>query len=260
MNIKAYLDRINLPSDPVPPPTLETLQSLHSANTLNVPFENLDPYFHRPVLLDETSLYHKIVEEKRGGYCFELNGLFSLLLKQLNFEVTDLLARVAMGEQYGAKLHEVLMVTINQENYLADVGFGSDGIVAPLLIRTGEEQSQYKRTYRFSEDPTYGYVLERKQPDDIASFVKMYAFTKETCIPLDFQVSSHYTSTSPQSFFTMMPFATIPTTEGRITLTEKHLKQVAHTVTTEEDFEDETTFKRYLKQYFALDYDKIKAT
>ena len=76
-------------------PTLETLRALHKAHMLAVPFENLDIHLGRPIVLDEDRLYRKIVGERRGGFCYELNGLFAALLRELGYEVTLLSARVS---------------------------------------------------------------------------------------------------------------------------------------------------------------------
>src|SRR5690554_2922341 len=89
--VDAYFARINYQGDT--DVSAQTLHALHAAHTLNIPFENLDVFLGKPILLDQDSLYKKIIQNKRGGYCFEMNGLFSIVLKELGFKVTDLLAR-----------------------------------------------------------------------------------------------------------------------------------------------------------------------
>jgi N-hydroxyarylamine O-acetyltransferase len=109
LNLDKYLERINYSGSTKA--TEETLHDLHVCHTLNVPFENLDVFYNMPPLLDEFSLYNKIVLNRRGGYCFEMNGIFSIVLKKMGFKVTDLLARVTIdGTNYTAKTHQVLLV------------------------------------------------------------------------------------------------------------------------------------------------------
>src|SRR5437764_12252268 len=93
VDIQRYLERINYHGSLEP--TLQTLQALHEAHLLAVPFENLDIHLGRKILLDEESLWKKIVEQGRGGFCYELNGLFAWLLRALGFQVDLLSAGVA---------------------------------------------------------------------------------------------------------------------------------------------------------------------
>ena len=124
MNIDAYLKRINY--DGSTDPTLETLRGLHRAHLLTVPFENLDIHAGRRIDVDRERIYAKIVgEEKRGGFCYELNGLFSWLLEALGYDVTLLSARVRhMDGTYGAEFDHLTVRIDLDEAWLADVGFG----------------------------------------------------------------------------------------------------------------------------------------
>src|SRR4029079_10924309 len=96
MDVQAYLDRINYRGERAP--TAATLRELHRTHLLAVPFENLDIHLGRPIVLDQAALFDKIVRRRRGGFCYELNGLFALLLRELGFEVTLLAAGVARGD------------------------------------------------------------------------------------------------------------------------------------------------------------------
>jgi N-hydroxyarylamine O-acetyltransferase len=93
-----YLDRIHFParaSSDFPQPSLQTLRVLHEAHLLAVPFENLSIHYGQPIILQEDALFNKIVRLRRGGFCYELNGLFAWLLRQLGFQVTLLSAEVS---------------------------------------------------------------------------------------------------------------------------------------------------------------------
>ena len=252
-DIDSYLERINYKGKTKV--SEETLYELHTAHTLNVPFENLDVFYKKPVLLDEGSLFNKIVKNKRGGYCFEMNGLFSFVLKKIGFKVSDLLARVAIdGISYTAKTHQVLTVEANNRKWLADVGFGNDGIIAPLLLEEEADQKQFAHTYRIAGDPDSGYVLQKKFQDEYRNY---YAFTLEKCYADDFLMSNHFTSTFSKSFFLMMRMCTMPTKEGRITLTDQHFKIINNGFTTETAVSDDNEFRNILKENFSLDPDLI---
>lgn len=127
----------------------------------SVPFENLDIGLKRPIRLDERSLWKKIVAEKRGGFCYELNGLFAWLLRQIGFEVTYLNARVFNGVgELGIEFdHLALLVQVvgESERWLADVGFG-DSFIEPLNFEERGEQAQAPRAYRLEEIQN-GYIV-----------------------------------------------------------------------------------------------------
>ena len=253
-NVEAYLKRINYEGKT--DASYETLYGLHVAHTLNIPFENLSVYFRKAIKLDRESLYEKIVENKRGGYCFEMNSLFYFVLQELGFKVTNLLARGTRdGLTYFAKTHQVLMVEIDGKRYLADVGFGNDGITAPLILEAGADQKQFTHTYRFLEDPKFGYILQERKGEE---YHYMYAFTLEECYPMDFIMSNYFTATFPDSFFIKMKMCTIPTKDGRITLTDDRLKIVSNGKVTERQLNDEEEYNELLKKYFKLDLDRIK--
>jgi len=233
-----------------------TLRDIHIAHTLNVPFENLDVFYRRPIFLDGASLYKKIVQEKRGGYCFEMNGIFSLVLQELGFKVTNLLARVTMdGVHYTTKTHQAILVETGGNTWLADVGFGNDGIIAPLILEENTEQKQFAHTYRLITHSKFGYELQKKM-DDI--YNPLYAFTLEECCPEDFLMSNHFTATFPESFFLTMKMCTMPTKDGRITLTDDRFKVINNNDVSETSIADEIEFNTVLKEYFGLDLSLIR--
>lgn len=252
-DLDAYLERINYSGRT--DATEETLRDLHMAHTLNVPFENLDVFNKKPILLDETSLYHKIVEKRRGGYCFEMNGVFSIALQRLGFKARNILARVTRdGVTYTAKTHQAILVEIDNRNWVADVGFGNEGILAPLILEKNLDQQQFAHTYRLIQDPQYGWVLQKKAGDD---YNHMYALYLDECYPMDFMMSNHFTSTHPDSFFTQMRMCTMPTKEGRVTLTDHQLKIATNGDVKETAIANEDQYKELLQRYFKLDLDAL---
>jgi len=233
-------------------PTLETLAALHTAHVFAIPFENLDVMRGARISLEPQALFDKLVTRGRGGYCFEMNGLFSLVLSSLGFRVKNLLARVANGGEFSAKTHQVLAVAIGGSEYLADVGFGGSGISAPLRLELDAEQPQLADTYRFAADTRHGFVLQRKVGGE---FTPMYAFTRDEAITEDYAVANHYTSTYPQSYFKSMRFATKPTRTGRVTLTERSLKIADGESVSERAVSGEAEFASLLLEYFGLRID-----
>jgi N-hydroxyarylamine O-acetyltransferase len=151
---------------------------------------------------------------------------------------------------YTPKLHEVILVEADGGTYLCDVGYGNDGIAAPLLLTASGEQKQFANTYSFAWDNDFGHILRRKSGGD---FISMYAFTDSPYFPGDFEVANHYSSTHPQSFFLQQMFVTKPTQTGRITLTEQHLKITDNDAVTERELSDASEFSTLLRHYFALD-------
>ena len=148
MELAAYLDRIN-DAGPLDP-SAATLRRLHVAHLLSVPFENLSIHWREPIVLEDGALFEKVVRRRRGGFCYELNGLFAALLRALGFHVTMLSAGVASGEgKFGPEFdHMALLVTL-PERWLVDVGFG-DSFREPLLLdeRVDAGRARLKPSFR----------------------------------------------------------------------------------------------------------------
>ena len=135
MDVEPYLRRIGY--DGPRQPTSATLRGLHRQHLFTVPFENLDIPLKTPILLDHTLLYDKIVRRRRGGFCYELNGLFCLLLTALGFRVEMLSARVRRDDGgFGPEFDHMLLRVDLEEPWLVDVGFG-DSFVDPIVFRAG---------------------------------------------------------------------------------------------------------------------------
>lgn len=220
VDVTAYLRRIGY--DDSLEPSLRSLRALHLAHLRTVPFENLDLHWGRTIVLDEDLLYGKVVGENRGGFCYELNGLFAALLRELGYKVTLLSARVA-GKQH--KLgppfdHLTLRVELDGP-WLADVGFG-DSFLQPLRWLRGYEELQGRAVYRLEENERGRWALLRRQVTD-GDWQLQYVFTLAPRKLSDFAEMCAWQQTSPESHFTRARVCTRVTEHGRITLSDTRL-------------------------------------
>src|SRR6266550_2624307 len=218
LNVPAYLRRSNYAGSAAP--TLETLRQIHRAHLFSVPFENLDIHLGRKIVCDEDGFLHKIVNERRGGFCYELNGAFASLLRGLGFQVTLLSARVPRedGIETPEFDHMTLRVDLD-EPWLADVGFG-DCFLEPLRLQTHAEQLQDEQKFRIREEGNSCHV-ERVQAD--GSWKGEYTFSLVPRRLAEFAPMCHYHQTSPESTFTRKRVCSRATPDGRITLADRKL-------------------------------------
>ena len=248
MNIKAYLNRINYTGDASP--TLETLKQLHHRHYYHVPFENLDIHMNVPIQLNIFSIEEKVIKNNRGGFCYELNGLFYELLKALGFQVIRISARVySESKGYGPEYdHLAMIVTINNQEYLADVGFG-EFIDQPLRIDLDSIQQDERGTFKI-EKHTDSYLRVSKKGEK--QWSPEYIFSKQHRTFDEFSEMCLYHQTSPESHFTEKRICTLPIANGRITISKNTLKTTQQGNFTEEAFEDDKAYKEALKQYFKI--------
>lgn len=213
IDASAYLARIDY-SGPTTP-TAETLRDIHHAHLLAVPFENLDIAHGRTILIDEALIVRKIVENRRGGFCYELNGAFAALLRSLGFRVTLLSARVSRaGGGEGPEFDHLTLRVDLDESWLADVGFG-DSFLEPLRMVTGTEQADPAGRFRLQRLGER-LQLEKLSPEGI--WKRQYSFAQQPRKLEDFAAMCSYHQTSPESHFTQNSICTRPTHDGRITL------------------------------------------
>ncbi len=248
LDCQSYLARIGYEGSVAP--SIETLRGLHLAHVLTVPFENLDIPLGRPISLDPSDLFRKIVLSRRGGYCFELNGLFALLLEELGFVVTRLAARVLYGtEGVRPRSHQVLLVSMGAERRVVDVGFGGNGLREPLPLVVGREQQQGADRFRLIADARGEYLL---QCEIEGAWANLYSFALDPCLPVDYTFANYYHSHSPDSPFTQRRICTMPTLSGRKILTDRLLKIRENGTTKELHVKDEGEYRRLLQEHFGL--------
>ena len=211
MQLDAYLQRIGYTGDLSP--SAAVLEALHLAHATHIPFENLDILRGLPIRLDLESLQRKLVDARRGGYCFEQNLLFAAALEAVGFPVTRLAARVRYRTaSVLPRTHMLMLVNTDGGRWLADVGFGAEGLLLPVPFDSGQESRQFAWTYRVvpgPKGPGLGHegpslpdvpewVLQSKHAEGWAD---MYGFTLEPQLLVDYEVANHFTSTHPDSVF-----------------------------------------------------------
>jgi len=196
--LAAYFDRIGY-SGPQQA-TSETLHALHRLHPQVIPFENLDTLLGRTPRLDLESVFAKLVSARRGGYCYEHNLLFRAVLDTLGFETTGLAARVLWNDPAGMmpRTHMMLLVETPDNTWLADVGFGSMTLSAPLLFDTGREQATPHEPFRLDLIERGDFLLQVKLGD---TWRPIYRFDLEPQFPADYAMANHYVSTYPESIF-----------------------------------------------------------
>ena len=254
MNLAAYLERINYRGSRVA--DAETLRALQVAHLESVPFENLSIHAGQPIVLNDAALFEKIVTRRRGGFCYEANGLFAALLRELGFKVEMLAANVmnAAGE-YGADFdHLALLVTVDGVRWLADVGFG-DSFRFPLRIDERGAQDQGARSYRIEADGEKLILLQRDNvPDknESAAWQPQYRFTLQTFQYADYEPMCRYHQTSPQSHFTQNKICSLATPDGRITLSGMKFITTRDGVRTEKLLTDQNEYDAVLRGQFGV--------
>jgi N-hydroxyarylamine O-acetyltransferase len=197
VDLEAYLARTGAPKPLAA--SLEGLVSLHRGHCAAIPFENLDILLGRPIELELEPLQGKLVRARRGGYCFEQNTLFQAVLEALGFRVTALAARVRAGATgVRARTHMLLKVDLPEGAFVADVGFGGDGLVHPIALAAGVETWVGFMGHRLRREGGDWWVL---QGNDGGEWSDLYTFTLEPHHPIDFVMANHFTSTWPRSSF-----------------------------------------------------------
>ncbi len=252
MDIDAYFDRIAYHGTSTP--TLSTLRRLHRAHLLAVPFENLDIHLGRAIVLDERALFDKLVTRRRGGFCYEQNGLFAAVLRELGFDVTLLEARVFGAEgQPGIPFDHLTLVVTLDERWLVDVGFG-DSFLEPLRLDTPGVQVQHGELYRVTHDGARGLYARRKRGGD---WRDEYTFSLTPRRLSDFSGACTYHQSSPESSFTRRRVCSRATPEGRVTLSDRRLIITRNGTRDERELPDDAAFRAALREHFGILLDGL---
>ena len=220
MNCLEYLKRIRIKK--TENLNFSFLSNLHEQHLFNVPFENLDISEGKKIVLEEKRLYEKIVVNRRGGFCYELNGLFYWLLRSLGFTVSMASARVYVPaiDKFTPEFdHLVLLVDLG-EQILVDVGFG-DNFRKPIALPDGKSKdiSGSYRLQSFDSDQET-LLLQKKETGE---WQTVYSFTTHPRVMSDFEEMNAFNQSSPESHFTQQTICSIATKNGRVSLSDNFL-------------------------------------
>ena len=248
LDTAAYCTRIGY--DGALAPDATTLRALHLAHLRAVPFENLDIHLGRPIVLDEEALFDKVVRRRRGGFCYELNGLFAALLRAVGFEVTMLAAQFPLDDGRRPQELDHLVLLVRGENgerpMLADVAAGRRSFALPLRTGTVVAQEQPAAGASFALVPEGDFTrLWRRETG--GEWDRVYRFSWQPRQFSDFAETCLYHQTSPESDFTRKRMCTLPTPNGRVTLSDYRLITTVDGVRTEEELPDEAAFRAVLR-------------
>jgi N-hydroxyarylamine O-acetyltransferase len=214
VDLDAYLTRIGH-HGPVTA-TEACFAALHEAHLAAIPFENLDVMRGREIRLDLPGLEAKLVDGRRGGYCFEHNTLFKAVLDRIGFRTQILTARVRPGsDRITPRLHMLLRVETENGAFLADVGFGARGLLRPIPLLPDIIHHVPGAAYRLRQE-SREWILEGDVGAD--DFIDYYAFTLEPQYPVDIEVANHYTATHPESYFRRSAIAELTRADRRLIL------------------------------------------
>lgn len=250
MDVEAYLRRIEYagPRDPSP----STLRNLHRQHLFTVPFENLDIALGVPIVLEPEALFNKIVIRKRGGFCYELNGLFHELLTALGFRAEMLSARVRNEDgSFGREFDHMLLKVSMEEPWIADVGFGDSFVEPLLLVRPGSQGTGRDSQYSLRLfDGRWG--LSRCDREKLP--VPLYHFAELPRQIIDFAAMCVFHQTSPESHFTQSYVCTKPMPDGRITLSKMRLVTTRNGVREETQLASEHDLRECLSSQFGIEF------
>jgi N-hydroxyarylamine O-acetyltransferase len=251
-NRDKYLNRIKYSGELKP--DLSLLKKLQKHHLLNIPFENLDIHYQTPIELNIDRIYEKIVQNNRGGFCYELNGLFYELLLSLGFNAKQVSARVYEKEnEYSPEFdHLSIVVKIENTEYLTDVGFG-EFIFEPLELHFDKIQKDSRGSYVIDKyDGVYLRVSKIKDGKSIPEFI----FKNAERELAEYAEMCKYHQSNPNSHFMKKRLISLPTENGRITISGNTLKIKEKNKVTEKELKNEIEFEKELLEKFKININK----
>lgn len=249
MDVDAYLARIH--DDGPRTPDAETLRRLHVAHLRAVPFENLSIHWGEPIVLDDEALFEKIVTRRRGGFCYELNGLFAALLRELGFPVAMLSAGVARPDgSFSPEFDHMALRVDLDEPWLADVGFG-DSFREPLRLDSCEDQVEGRQAFRIDEGEDGRRILAQRGED--GEWKPVYRFSPRAYAYADYADMCRFHQTSPDSHFTRNRICSLATPDGRLTLSGTRLITTRNGEREERDLADDEEYAGALRDHFGIE-------
>lgn len=213
MDLQAYFRRIGYTDGGT---DTERLIRVHRAHITHIPFENLSVFNGKTISLKPEDLEKKLVTDRQGGYCFEMNGLFCEAVTAMGIPIYGVLARVARAPgQFGNHSHRMNLAEADGTRYICDVGFGGDCFVEPLKLELGLEQTVHGCTYRVVRGERVQYAVQILQNGE---FTDMLGFDDIPALPEDFEMGNFYTNCHPTSGFRHMLMLNRFTEDGRYSM------------------------------------------
>lgn len=247
-SLSRYLERVGFAGKPAP--DLDTLVRLQLAHRLAIPFENLDIPLGRGISLAPERVFDKLVAQRRGGYCYEQNGLFLAMLREIGFEARPLLARVwLLAEGIPPRTHTFNLVTLGGVDYLADAGFGGSYLPVLELAEGSAAETPDGARHRLSRDPEHGWLLER---DGGSGWTRQYSFTLDAVMPADLEMANHWTATRPDTRFTTLKIASCPIGDGFASLVGRTFTLNRRGVPEVREIESAEEYRHVLSERFRL--------
>ncbi len=244
MNLDTYLQRIQYSGPQTV--TRETLHELHRAHLLAIPYENLDIHLGRELTLDLEHIYDKLVEQRRGGWCYEMNGLFAWALRELGFDVTLMGSSVGQpAKGAGQDMDHLILLVQLEQPWLVDVGFGN-GFLTPLPVLAGEYTLDFLN-FRMEQQNEDWYFYNHQHG------AQGYGFTLAPRQLTSFAPGCHRLQTSPESGFVRATVCHRFTPQGLVSLRGAMLKQITEAGSSEEEIQSAQRYADVLEQTFGLD-------
>jgi N-hydroxyarylamine O-acetyltransferase len=218
-----YLSRIGLST--APSMTADGLTTLMRAQLHTVPFENLDVQASKIVSLVPSEIVSKILDRKRGGYCYEVNGLFAMALEALNVPYRFVAARPMFYPMRRPKTHMAVIATVGDDQFLCDLGFGANGIRAPMRLGETETQMQQdSETFKLVRKEGDVFTLQHLGDDGWAN---QYEFDLSPQEWVDFVPANYFNSTHPDTIFTQKLLIILQNPKGKTILLDDTLKSIS---------------------------------
>lgn len=253
----AYLQRVRY--DGKIAPTVDTLKALHHAQLYGIPFENFDIQLGRAINLHPKAIFEKLIQKNRGGYCFELNGLFLMALKSMGFDVRALLCRVHITGTPTGRGHQIELINIDGRQWIADVGFGADTPRVPIPLELNQPTIHDGQKIRLVDAGHFGIMLQTEKDNE---WIDLYSFDLSHVFSADIDYGNYFTSTHPSSLFVFARVAALPIVNGVVTLFNYTLKKVVDGNERVQELTEGQTYLDALKKHFGIEldapYDKLR--
>lgn len=219
-DLKGYFERIGLAGCD---PDLKSLETLQRAQMSSIAFEDVEPFLGRVPDLSDKGVWTKLVLQRRGGYCFELNHLLGQALTRIGFEARPILARVRMGATVGGiRAHLAWIVRLNGRDWLVDAGFGGPGPYGLLALSDVNPQILLNGTFRFRQDEvTRETVLERQEP---SGWFPLFGFDETPFTAADIEGANFLCARSPVQPFNANLMMSMHLPGGYISVINRNVK------------------------------------